>query len=64
MTSLHETLAKCHPKLQRGQVWCRTCGRTQRVDSADAMRAGWPKCHGYTMTIDIPEERALRKEAE
>jgi Zn finger protein HypA/HybF involved in hydrogenase expression len=44
-------------KLARGQVWCRECGRTQRTDSAEAMRHGWPKCCGYTMTIDSPEEQ-------
>lgn len=57
MPTLHETLAKSHPKLQRGRVWCRTCGRTQRLDSANALRTGWPKCCGYTMTIDAPDER-------
>lgn len=46
-----------HPKLERGQVWCRQCGATQRVDSGFAMRNGWPKCCGYTMTIDAPNER-------
>lgn len=53
---LHAKLAKSHPKLERGQVWCRTCGHTQRVDSADCLRHGWPKCCGYTMTIDAPGE--------
>lgn len=45
------------PALKRGQVWCTVCGHTGRVDSADAMRRGWPKHCGYTMTIDSPEER-------
>lgn len=57
MTDLHETLADCHPKLSRGQVWCTQCGFTQRTDVADSFRHGWPKCCGYTMTIDSPEER-------
>lgn len=52
------TLATCHPKLSRGMVWCRTCGRSQKVDSAGALANGWPKCCGETMTIDSPEERA------
>ena len=43
-------------KLKRGQVWCRTCGSTQRVDSAKCLAHGWPKCCGYTMTIDSPME--------
>lgn len=45
------------PQLTRGQVWCRQCGATRRVDSSYAMRNGWPKCCGYTMTIDSPEEQ-------
>ena len=52
----YEALAKSHPKLARGQVWCRHCGYTQKVDSARALSCGWPKCCGYTMTIDPPEE--------
>lgn len=46
------------PQLRRGLVWCITCGSKQNVNSADAMRGGWPKCCGHTMTIDSPEERA------
>lgn len=46
-----------HPKLARGQVWCRTCGATRKVNSAESMRDGWPKCCGHTMTIDAPDER-------
>jgi hypothetical protein len=53
---LHEKLAGCHPSLRRGQVWCRSCGSTQKVDSADCLRHGWPKCCGYTMTIDDPAQ--------
>jgi len=54
----YEALGKCHPKLARGQVWCRTCGSTQRVNSGKALAQGWPKCCGYTMTIDAPGETA------
>lgn len=46
------------PQIARGKVWCTTCGRMERVDGGHAMRHGWPKCCGYTMTIDSPEERA------
>jgi hypothetical protein len=52
-----KSVARSHPKLARGQVWCTACGRTQKVDSGAAMRSGWPKCCGYTMTIDAPGER-------
>jgi len=55
---LYDKLAASHPKLSRGQVWCRTCGATQRVDSAGALAHGWPKCCGYTMTIDAPTDPA------
>lgn len=44
-------------KLQRGMVWCKNCGRTQKVDSAEKIRKGWPACCGETMTLDSPEER-------
>lgn len=50
-------LAASHPKLQRGTVWCRKCGRSKKVDSAFCLRDGWPKCCNATMTIDAPEER-------
>jgi len=55
--ALYAKLATCHPALTRGQVWCRSCGATQKVDSAVALRHGWPKCCGYTMTIDAPEPK-------
>lgn len=58
----HDKLGKCHPKLSRGQVWCRTCGSTKAVDSGHCLRYGWPKCHGHTMTLDSPAEmRELEK---
>jgi len=56
--SIHDKLSKCHPSLSRGMVWCRTCGKSKKVDSAECFRSGWPECCGYTMTIDSPEERA------
>lgn len=54
--SFVDALIECHPRLARRQVWCRTCGAMQRVENG--LRDGWPKCCGYTMTIDSPEERA------
>lgn len=53
-----DAAAASHPSLTRGQVWCRSCGHTQRVNTPGAMRGGWPKCCGATMTIDSPEEQA------
>ncbi|MBE7465442.1 MAG: hypothetical protein HS116_18345 [Planctomycetes bacterium] len=54
---VHEQIARSHPKLARGQVWCRRCGGTRKVDPAASLQAGWPKCCGATMTIDAPEAR-------
>jgi len=50
-------LAKCHPSLVRGRVWCRTCGKTKKVNSEECLKNGWPKCCGQTMTIDSPAEQ-------
>ena len=62
--TLHDKLANSHPSLARGQVWCRECGGNQKVSSSEALKRGWPKCCGYTMTIDSPEEQnQLAKEA-
>ena len=54
--SIAEDLAEI-PQFKRGQVWCRECGHTQKVNSANALGSGWPKHCGYTMTIDSPEEQ-------
>lgn len=37
------------------KVWCRQCGRVEGVDATNCLRHGWPKCCGYTQTIDPPE---------
>lgn len=63
LANLHEKIAADVPQIRRGMVWCTVCGRSERVDGANALRHGWPKCHGYTMTIDSPEERAARAKA-
>lgn len=54
---LNNKLAMAHPKLIRGQVWCTHCGRTRRIGAAHCFEHGWPKCCGYTMTLDSPDER-------
>lgn len=56
--AIHDRLAGSHSSLTRGQVWCRSCGASRRIDSANALRSGWPKCCGYTMTVDSPDEQA------
>ena len=61
MNDLMENVVRAIPSLARGMVWCRTCGRSQRVDSGAALQYGWPKCCGHTMTIDSPEEQIALK---
>ena len=51
------------PQLARGIVWCRTCGQQQKVDSGLCLSSGWPRCCGYTMTMDSPEERGEGEQA-
>ncbi len=51
-------------QLRRGQCWCTVCGFKRAVNSAESLCHGWPKCCGYTMTIDSPEERAALKSQE
>ena len=52
--TIADKLIDCHPKLSARKVWCRSCRRSQHVENG--FRTGWPKCCGYTMTIDPPEE--------
>lgn len=49
-------MGNVHPKLTRGIVWCTVCGRSEKVNAGHALEHGWPKCCGYTMTIDSPQE--------
>lgn len=59
LSGVYEKLVRCHPKLERGMVWCRTCGKSQKADSAECLRSGWPKCCDYTMTIDAPTGQGM-----
>ncbi len=53
------------PKLMRGRVWCRHCGRGPiQVNSTECLKSGWPKCCSSTMTIDSPEEQIALKALE
>jgi hypothetical protein len=54
---IYEDIAKSHPKLQEGKVWCRTCKKEQEVDTVHCLKNGWPKCCGLTMSLDKPEKR-------
>lgn len=56
------SIAKAHPKLERGLVWCTVCGKRLSVNAEFVMKLGWPKCCGKTMTLDSPEERKALEE--
>lgn len=56
MKGLHDHLAQCHHKLARGRVWCHRCHHTLKIPVVPALRHGWPRCCGQTMSIDSPEE--------
>lgn len=55
--SIYKKIANSHPKLTRNKVWCTTCGKEKKIKPEECLRYGYPKCCGYTMTIDSPEER-------
>lgn len=55
---IYDRILETSPKLARGRVWCRTCGREQAIDPRAALAGGWPLCCGQTMTIDAPAERS------
>ena len=54
--ALYEEMAKSHPSLIAGKVWCGRCGRSRMVDPAKCLRDGWPKCCGATVSIGKPDE--------
>lgn len=33
-------------------VYCHNCGSTETVDAIECLSNGWPKCCGYTMSLD------------
>jgi hypothetical protein len=51
---LYDEIAVSHPSLLRGAVYCR-CGKARRIDAAECLRNGWPRCCRATMTIDAPK---------
>lgn len=49
---LYEEIARSHPSLLNGIVWCSRCGKSRKVDAARCLREGWPKCCGGTMGLE------------
>lgn len=55
---MYSDMVQGSERLKRGRVWCVECGRSHTVNPAICLQIGWPKCCGYTTTIDSPAERA------
>jgi hypothetical protein len=43
-------------------VHCTVCHRDQPVDAASCLEGGWPKCCGYTMTMDSHATRCKNRD--
>lgn len=50
---LHNRIAE-DAGITKCRVRCEKCGREQSVNGGNALAHGWPKCHGYTMTLLRP----------
>lgn len=48
---LYEEIARSHPSLLNGKVFCGRCGKPRQVDAARCLRDGWPKCCGATVSL-------------
>lgn len=54
--TIHDKIADNMPPLSH--LECTVCHRKQDVgDVSSKLKSGWPKCHGYTMTL-ITEKQA------
>jgi hypothetical protein len=52
---LYEEIARSHPSLFEGKVYCARCGKPRQVDAAKCLRDGWPKCCGATVSLASTE---------
>lgn len=54
---VYNEIVESHPSLLRGVVWCGRCSKSRRVDAAECLRSGWPKCScgAGTMSIEPPK---------
>ncbi len=57
MKNIYDEIVSKVPSLQKGMVWCHSCGKSQKVDSAKCLASGWPKHCGSTMSLDKPRGR-------
>ena len=50
--NLHSSIANDVWGAGNKLVTCRICGNQEEINPAYCLAHGWPKCCGYTMTID------------
>ncbi|MCK1402002.1 hypothetical protein IVB45_17635 [Bradyrhizobium sp. 4] len=48
---LYEEIARSHPSLLEGKVYCARCGKSRHIEAAKCLREGWPKCCGVTVEL-------------
>lgn len=58
--ALYDEIAKSHPSLLGGRVWCTRCNSFRHVNAGGALRSGWSQCCGRTVKVDSPEERKAK----
>ena len=56
LQNLHSKIAEDVYGKGNRSVYCKTCGREKIVDPAFCLAHGWPRCCGYTMSLDKPKE--------
>lgn len=62
---LYEEIARSHPSLLNGKVWCARSGRPHQVDAAKCLRDGWATFYyggssifSFTLTDEASCKRA------
>jgi hypothetical protein len=50
--NIHKNIANVVWGKEKGKVHCKECGREVEVNYAECLEHGWPKCCGYTMSLD------------
>lgn len=56
--ALYEDIARNHPSLLDGKVFCARCGKARVVAAAHCLQHGWPKCCDATMRLAEKKAKA------
>jgi hypothetical protein len=51
-SKMYDEMVEKSSAMKKGLVYCHICKKEQKVDSAECLRKGWPKCCGSTMSLD------------